>query len=341
MQNKKKVYLHKSPDADAICAAWLLIRLSKVTDFELGFVSQTETEIPLDAWAVVDVLGRHDPLNFLFDHHQDPSLGSAIKLVYNHFFRKRAKDLGLVWPIVELVDEADRGLNTDAVKDSRFSGLHALISQLKRERLSDDELVRQIFAVLDEVTTVYSKRLLRTFHREDRQIYTLYGVWRYCLQTVFDKPEYVSLIQKHQEVIKGYEERLKQAIFWHSPDEKVIALNGAGTSVTHFAFEQKGVELVLFYDDRGGSQAIGIQRANRLPQIFCGKLVDRVLEKLQKQEGKKAAEIAAELSTWHKDKRGYWSGRGTPTAPDSRPVDIDLDKLAELFYHEYKRYGSR
>ena len=153
----RQIATHRSPDADALVATWMMQRFvldgaaTQVVFVPRNYVPSTNDNFD----AVLDVGREHDPKKLLFDHkppafaHRD--LHCATSLVFDH-----AKSIGcsveMLRDLVDVVhdgDAATRRSKSAAYQASRTNGLHALIKAARCYAESDSMLYHGIAAFLD------------------------------------------------------------------------------------------------------------------------------------------------------------------------------------------------
>lgn len=312
----KIIVTHQNPDWDAIASAWLLKRyLPALAEAEIMFVNtgNPDQELLARADAVVDTGKKHLPQDLRFDHHHLPGTKTndtcAIKQVYAYLKPRIAP--AYLQLLVELVFQGDTGRQTDALKYSYQTGIHALLSGRKRQWRQE----------------------LNTF-MPDREVLEFGFMLLDTLAIQFETQSQV-------------EAEFKEKIVYCSDDGLVVALKEAGVNASHYATEQ-GAVLVLFlgkpvYDDDDNliTQAIGIQRTSEWTTPDCGGLVGKVAKTLILDELPNASTIVDELVTWFRHNAGFFAGRGTGKAPVASfvPSEIsdDFASFARLFDLAWER----
>lgn len=114
---------------------------------------------------------------------------------------------------------------------------------------------------------------------------------------------------------------LAEQTVYRSVDGLLIALNDAPQGATDAAFEA-GALLVVWHNPMDGTVAVGISRAPGRSGADCGRLVKAVMW------ANAGTLVWEEVSTWYRHAAGFFAGRGTPKAPDPRPLDVPLADIA-------------
>jgi hypothetical protein len=126
-------------------------------------------------------------------------------------------------------------------------------------------------------------------------------------------------------------ESLTQYTVYTSADGRLVALDQAGQGATHAAFEA-GALLVVWHNPIPDvpTVAVGI---NRAPEsgIDCGRLVKAAMW------NSAGMSVWEELSTWYRHNSGFFAGRGTPKAPDPRPLGVPLTEIAAALDAAWER----
>lgn len=124
-------------------------------------------------------------------------------------------------------------------------------------------------------------------------------------------------------LLRAYEARqtLDAHTVYRSADGLLIALDKAPQGATQAAFEA-GALLVVWHNPMEATVAVGL---NRAPEsgIHCGELAAMV--GVAQPLG---SPIETELRSWYKHPSGFFAGRGTPKAPDDRPLAVPVANLA-------------
>lgn len=300
------IVTHTSPDWDAIGAVWLLKRYGGLADEPVAFVNtgNPDPDILKRALAVVDTGREFDPEGGRFDHHQLPGAEAntccATSLVFQ-WLKKDAADLEWLGPLIDLIYAGDTGQANYGATWSRVIGIHAMLSAIKIQKPADDLLLAVGFDWLD----LLANHLFA--HETARQAIVAHTVYR-------------------------------------SDDGLVLALKDAPPHATSAAHEA-GARLVLFQSASEGTNAIGIMRGGEQREPHVGALVLAILDRAPaiRMEQTAATTIQAaqalfdELRTWYRHEAGFFAGRGTAKAPDSRPIEADLRDIAATIDAEWKR----
>lgn len=155
------IVTHVSPDFDAIGSVWLLKRYGGMEDADVRFVN-TGAPDPLllaSADAVVDTGRVYDPERHRFDHHhfpgQEANATCAAMQVYAwlwEYYDARMPDwYKAIEPLVQLILSGDTGRVSYGADWSRRVGIHALLSNKKRQGADDYALLAYGFEILDSL----------------------------------------------------------------------------------------------------------------------------------------------------------------------------------------------
>lgn len=288
------IVTHTSPDWDAIGAVWLLKRFGGLADAPVAFVNtgNPDPTILASAAAVVDTGREYDPARRRYDHHQFPGADANLDCATSIVFADEVNSPTTFYlePLVKLIYDGDTG--KPGANESRERGIHALLSAKKTLKWSDAQLLEWGMAILDDLELSLRMRAI------GRQTLTKHTVYR-------------------------------------SDDGLVVALKDAPPHATSAAHEA-GARLVLFQSASEGTNAIGVMRAGEQREPSCGDLVRSILDyapAIRMKQTVATTTVAAqavfdELRTWYLHEAGFFAGRGTAKAPDSRPIEADLVDIA-------------
>lgn len=154
---EKRIATHRTPDADALVAAWLVQRYGfPGQSCHVEFVDRAADDATLSQYdCVVDVGRVHDEDRLRFDHKppafDDRDLNCATRLVWNALCRVR-DDVDHLEPLIDLVHDGDaisRRRSSAAYQESRSTGLHAHIRCLRETAESDSIVYHSIALWLD------------------------------------------------------------------------------------------------------------------------------------------------------------------------------------------------
>lgn len=148
------VVTHVSPDWDAIASVWLLKRYGGLADADVVFVNtgSPDPAVLEAATAVVDTGRVFSPARLRFDHHQLPGAQangtSATLQVAQHLVLTRPDvDFNPIWTLIDLIYAGDTGKKE--ANESRRRGIHALLSNKKRQGADSYALLAYGFDLLD------------------------------------------------------------------------------------------------------------------------------------------------------------------------------------------------
>ena len=146
------VITHVSPDWDAIGAVWLLKRYSGMADAEVQFVNTgaPDQEILDNADAVVDTGRIFDPSCQRFDHHHLPGDLANTTCATLQVYDALPDAPIAILPLVRLIYAGDTG--KPEANESRQRGIHALLSNKKRQGADDYSLLAYGFDLLDNLS---------------------------------------------------------------------------------------------------------------------------------------------------------------------------------------------
>ena len=146
---------HVAPDWDAICSVWLLKRYQPgFADADVVFVNtgSPDPAVLESAAAVVDTGRAWDVTTHRYDHHQFPGAMAnercAAKLVYDTLRGFGYID-GVLEPLINLINAGDTGKKE--ANESRMLGIHALLSNKKRQGADSYSLLAYGFDILDNL----------------------------------------------------------------------------------------------------------------------------------------------------------------------------------------------
>lgn len=152
----KTIVTHVAPDWDAIASVWLLRRYGGLEDADVVFVNTgaPDPTVLETATAVVDTGRVFDPTRLRFDHHQLPGKEAnatcATLMVAQHLVLARPDiDFNPIWPLIQLIYAGDTGKKE--ANESRQRGIHALLSNRKRQGADGYALLAYGFGILDEL----------------------------------------------------------------------------------------------------------------------------------------------------------------------------------------------
>lgn len=123
---------------------------------------------------------------------------------------------------------------------------------------------------------------------------------------------------------------LDQHTVYRSADGLLIALDKAPQGATHAAFEA-GAKLVVWHNPMETTVAVGL---NRAPEsgIDCGALVAMTGAWLPL-----GSPVEREVRSWYKHEAGFYAGRGSPKAPDARPLAVPVAEIAQALDAVWRR----
>lgn len=293
--NKDFICTHVSPDFDAIGSCWLLQSYDGAcanADVEFVNTGNPDPYLLESALAVVDTGGVLDPGRRRFDHHQltgDAAKTSATMQVYE-WLLAGGRQLDYLRPLIELINAGDLGLDTHGAKESREFGIHALLSEMKHDKASDQEMLEYGYSLLERL----ARRLERKQH-----------AW----QSIKDSTVYISA-DKRLIALKD-------------------AAPGATFSAYDLGYDVVVFQSEIETPD-GISHSIGAMRKSGVSDVHLGELVEYILAgKLRDTQHVNLAEYH-ELTGWFQHKAGFFSGRGSAKAPVYDPIIVDLARIAEL-----------
>lgn len=304
------IVTHTSPDWDAIASCWLLQRYGGLADAGVRFVNTGNPDPGLlaEATAVVDTGRVADFGRLRFDHHHltgAEARTSAATQVYGYVASFVDQDMlpGPVSHLIPLVGLVNAGDIGDSHADpSRAYGIHALLSAQKARRLSDEALLAWGYEVLD-------------------------------------------LIDERLRAEMKARLTLSQHVAYRSEDGLIVALHNAPQAATQAAFEA-GARLVVFHSEYPDvpTVAVGIQRAPQHDFPHVGEIL-RVatsasadprtlvqgiaLASLHNTHDPAREQAIDEMKTWFQHPAGFFAGRGTPKAPDARPLECSIAEIAQ------------
>lgn len=304
---------HVSPDWDCLTALWLLRRFDPALEnatIKLVNTGNPDAAILAEADAVVDTGRVCNYTTKRYDHHQmdDPNSTSAALLVYEHLLQMN-NNLSYLAPLVRLIFAGDTG-KSDA-DESRKTGIHAILSQMKHDQYNDETIMLHCFPILDAIETQleYGSSL-------DVSIKNA---------LLFGYDVYIKRYQERQNAL--IEQGIEPYVVYRSKDSRVIALQNAPQQATQLAFEQ-GASLVVWANYP--ENAIGVNRARGI-DTHLGELIDNLQELVRLYNHHLSYQsIEVELSTWYRHAAGFFAGRGTAKASREDPIVIELAELAQL-----------
>ncbi len=163
--NKGYLVTHVSPDMDAIGSCWLLQLYDDecaTADVEFVNTGNPDPYLLECALAVVDTGGMLDPEHRRFDHHQLTGRAARTSATMQVFewLLAGGRQLDYLRPLIELINAGDLGLDAHGAKESREFGIHALLSEMKHDKASDQEMLSYGCWLLDQL----ARRLERKQH---------------------------------------------------------------------------------------------------------------------------------------------------------------------------------
>lgn len=156
-----QIVTHVAPDWDAIASVWLLKRYGGMADADVVFVNTGAPDpAAIDAaTAVVDTGRVFDPARLRFDHHQLPGNAANETCAAHQVFMSlivdaahdtpRWRELMAIDPLVHLIYAGDTG--KPEANESRQRGIHALLSNKKRQGADNYALLAYGFDLLDNL----------------------------------------------------------------------------------------------------------------------------------------------------------------------------------------------
>jgi len=299
------IITHTAPDMDAITSCWLLQRFGGLNAAEIRFVNtgNPDPELLASAEAVVDTGKIYDPTKNRFDHHQDAKLKSATYLVADTLRTRGGHEEALreIWPLIVLIDEADRGIWSSGSSQSRVHGLHAIFSGGLPSGMSDLGMLAWGYQLLDSLFTTYQRRA------EGRAALTEHLVYESddgLLLAIKDAP---------RSATSAAFERGARLVLFADTTSNAIGLQRSSEWATPHAGDL--VERL----------------AERLAAWAAAPVDDDGFEPDLAQA------LGAELDTWFKHPVGFFAGRGTAKAPSNEPISIGLVTLATLLDDHWNR----
>jgi hypothetical protein len=155
MTSPKLILTHRGPDLDAIVSAWLAERFLFADEpCEVQFVSVLTDKVIRQADCIVDIGKFHNRGRLRFDHKGVECLRHitcSAKLLWRHL-RKTGHDVDHLRELVELVHDGDslkRRHGSSRYRESRQSGLHALLADLRGQGLNDHTVYHAMSDKLD------------------------------------------------------------------------------------------------------------------------------------------------------------------------------------------------
>jgi hypothetical protein len=152
----KTIVTHVAPDLDAIGSVWLLKRYGGLEDADVVFVNtgNPDKDVLNAATAVVDTGRVFDPRMLRFDHHQLPGKEAnetcaALQIAQYLVLARTDVDFNSIWTLIDLIYAGDTGKR--AADESRRRGIHALLSNKKRQGADNDALLAYGFELLDSL----------------------------------------------------------------------------------------------------------------------------------------------------------------------------------------------
>lgn len=152
----RTIVTHVAPDWDAIGGVWLLKRYGGLDASDVVFVNTGNPDPAAleDAIAVVDTGRVFDPTRRRFDHHQMPGAAAnetcaTLQVVQHLVLARPDVDFNPIWPLIDLIYAGDTG--KPAANESRQMGIHALLSNKKRQGADNYALLMYGFDLLDNL----------------------------------------------------------------------------------------------------------------------------------------------------------------------------------------------
>lgn len=150
------IVTHVAPDWDAIGAVWLLKRYGGLENADVVFVNTGSPDpAALEAaTAVVDTGRLYDPSRLCFDHHHliGPAANETCATLQVAQYLVLARpdiDFNPIWTLIDLIYAGDTG--KAAANESRRRGIHALLSNKKRQGVDSYALLAYGFDLLDNL----------------------------------------------------------------------------------------------------------------------------------------------------------------------------------------------
>lgn len=321
------IVTHVSPDWDALAAAWLLKRFAngfQGAEIVLVNTGNPDPAVLAAADAVVDTGKVFDRSRLRFDHHQWPdNETSAAEMVWEWVHREE-RLLHHLQPLIELVTAGDLG--RPAARLSRERGIHAILSAWKARRMPDTEILERGFAALDWI-----EGLLATGKDLDHAVDSV----RY---------HYGDDLAMHAQAAQEARAALERHTVYRSADGLLVALENA-PQVATFAAMEAGARLVVFHSDYPSipTVAVGCSRAAEWDVPHVGQIVGRAIECAEYDEAQgfigftPAMRAVDELRTFYCHPAGFFGGRGTPKAPDNRPLGVPVAVIAQALDQCWQR----
>ena len=151
------IVTHVSPDWDAIGAVWLLKRYGGLEGADVAFVNTGNPDKTLldSATAIVDTGRLYDPSRLYFDHHHLPgkeanATCATLQVAQYLVLARPDYDFNPIWPIIQLIYAGDTG--KPEANESRRTGIHALLSNHKRQGADNYALLAYGFDILDSLS---------------------------------------------------------------------------------------------------------------------------------------------------------------------------------------------
>lgn len=150
------IVTHVAPDWDAIGGVWLLKRYGGLENADVVFVNTGNPDpAALEvASAVVDTGRLYDPSRLCFDHHH--LIGAAanetcatLQVAQYLVLARPDMDFNPIWTLIDLIYAGDTG--KPAANESRQRGIHALLSNKKRQGADSYALLAYGFDLIDNL----------------------------------------------------------------------------------------------------------------------------------------------------------------------------------------------
>lgn len=122
---------------------------------------------------------------------------------------------------------------------------------------------------------------------------------------------------------------------WHRYGDDIVLLGNSTGALARAANEI--YPIVIFINEGDDTNTIGIQRQFGM-NMHMGDIVEHILDHHSDEPGfalELGGDGTEENKGWFKHESGFFAGRGTKTAPSTRPIEIDLNSLIEFVGQAY------
>lgn len=306
------IVTHQWPDWDAIGAVYFAQKIIAMQGADALSIVLVPAGTPASATpraiAVVDTGAVFEPRNLRLDHHQNLNNDTSATALAGDEYCERAGDNAISITqraFVNVITAADLGRSTNGAKESRESGLHALLSAWKFRRMPDEEMMWRGMCILEAI-------------QAGQSIASLCAAW----------PEDMAGYAAARAVAA---EEYARCLVYSSNDGKVVALDGAGALASQEAYAT-GAELVVFHNARTG--AVGISRAGEARTPHVGDVLahianvasyDAALGNIGAMSNER--QVAIETEDWFRHPAGFYAGL-SPKADNVRPLGLSLATIA-------------